>query len=92
MVSPAPPGEAPPGEVWGGAAWGGSGRVFASGGCRIIKCGLIVDLIKGRTDALGGGISARSFSPRLVGRSGEAPSGEAPSGEAPSGEAGGDWA
>ena len=62
MVSPAPPGEAPPGEVWGGAAWGGSGRVFAFGGCRIIMCGLIVDLIKGRTDVLGGGISARSFS------------------------------
>ena len=57
MVSPAPPGEAPPGGVWGGAApsgeaWGGSGRVFASGGCRIIKCGFIVDLIKGLT--LGG--------------------------------------
>ena len=92
MVSPAPPGEAPPreappgevppGEVWGGAAWGGSGRVFAFGGCRIIKCGLIVDLIKGRTDVLGGGISARSFSSRLVGRSGEVRSGEA----------GGDWA
>ena len=82
MVSPAPPGEAPPGEappgeVWGGAAWGGSGRVFASGGCRIIMCGLIVDLTKGRAGALGGGMSALSFSSRLVGWSGEA---------------GGDWA
>ena len=78
MVSPAPPGEAPPGEVWGGAAWGGSGRVFASGGCRIIMCGLIVDLTKGgRAGVLGGGMSALSFSSRLVGWSGEA---------------GGDWA
>ena len=82
MVSPAPPGEAPPGEVWGGAAppgeaWGVSGRVFASGGCRIIMCGLIVDLTKGRAGVLGGGMSALSFSSRLVGWSGEA---------------GGDWA
>ena len=72
MVSSAPPGEAPPGEVWGV-----SGRMFASGGCRIIMCGLIVDLTKGRAGALGGGMSALSFSSRLVGRSGEA---------------GGDWA
>ena len=77
MVSPAPPGEAPPGDPGRGEVWGVSGRVFASGGCRIIMCGLIVDLTKGRAGALGGGISARSFSSRLVGWSGEA---------------GGDWA
>ena len=62
-----PPVEAPSGEVWGG-------------GCLIIMCGLIVDLTKGRAGALappGGGMSAPSFSSRLVGRSGEA---------------GGDWA
>ena len=74
MVSPAPPGEAPPVEVPpveapSGEVWGG--------GCRIIMCGLIVDLTKGRAGALGGGMSAPSFSSRLVGRSGEA---------------GGDWA
>ena len=64
------------------SGWVDSGwvEVWASGGCRIIKCGFIADLIKGRTDALGGGISARSFSPRLGDRLGR------------SGEAGGDWA
>ena len=76
MVSPAPPGEAPPGEAPPGEA--PSGEVWG-GGCRIIMCGLIVDLTKGRADALAppGGMSAPSFSSRLVGRSGEA---------------GGDWA